>query len=151
MVRSPTKAAAAAALCATTASAFHPPDVVGTSSVMRPDPNPYGGPTPAPRPAPGTSQRRRQKTQRRMVDVNQAAEEAVAPVDNTRRILLRGAVAVGLLGFGTVAWVREFPAPPRRRAWPCRRCVCWGAGRRREPRTGGVPDDDGNGVRTSRL
>ena len=140
MVRSPTKAAAAAALCATTASAFHPPDVVGTSSVMRPDPNPYGGPTPAPRPAPRPTARRRQKTQRRMVDVNQAAEEAVAPRDNTQD-LLRGAVAVGLLGVGTLAWVQEFLATQAPGLAVSALCLLGGWAALVSRVTGGVPDD----------
>ena len=140
MVRSPTKAAAAAALCATTASAFHPPDVVGTSSVMRPDPNPYGGgPTPAPRPAPRPTARRR-KTQRKMVDVNQAAEEAVAPRDNTQD-LLRGAVAVGLLGFGTIAWVQEFLATQAPGLAVSALCLLGGWAALVSRVTGGVPDD----------
>ena len=142
MVRSPTKAAAAAALCATTASAFHPPDVVGTSSVMRPDPNPYGGsPTPAPRPAPRPTARRK-KTQRRMVDVNQAAEErdAVAPAPGTQD-LLRGAVAVGLLGFGTVAWVQEFLATQAPGLAVSALCLLGGWAALVSRVTGGVPDD----------
>ena len=139
MVRSPTKAAAAAALCATTASAFHPPDVVGTSSVMRPDPNPYGGPTPAPRPAPRPTARRK-KTQRKMVDVNQAADEAVAPRDNTQD-LLRGAVAVGLLGFGTVAWVQEFLATQAPGLAVSAMCLLGGWAALVSRVTGGVPDD----------
>ena len=46
-----------------------------------------------------------------MVNLDQAAEEsgAVAPAPGTQD-LLRGAVAVGLLGFGTLAWVQEFLA-----------------------------------------
>ena len=140
MVRSPTKAAAAAALCATTASAFHPPDVVGTSSVMRPDPNPYGGPTPAPRPAPRPTARRRQKTQRRMVDVNQAAEEAVAPRDNTQD-LLRGAVAVGVLGVGTWAWVQEFLATQAPGLAVSALCLLGGWAALVSRVTGGVPND----------
>ena len=143
MVRSPTKTAAAAALCATTASAFHPPDVVGTSSVMRPDPNPYGGgPTPAPRPAPRPVARRKQKTQRRMVDVDAAAEEngAVAPAPGTQD-LLRGAVAVGLLGFGTVAWVQEFLATQAPGLAVSALCLLGGWAALVSRVTGGVPDD----------
>ena len=141
MVRSPTKAAAAAALCATTASAFHPPDVVGTSSVMRPDPNPYGGPTPAPRPAPRPTARRR-KTQRKMVNVEQAAEEsgAVAPAPGTQD-LLRGAVAVGLLGAGTVAWVQEFLATQAPGLGVSALCLLGGWAALVSRVTGGVPDD----------
>ena len=142
MVRSPTKAAAAAALCATTAIAFHPPDVVGTSSVMRPDPNPYGGsPTPAPRPAPRPTARRK-KTQRRMVDVNQAAEErdAVAPAPGTQD-LLRGAVAVGVLGVGTWAWVQEFLATQAPGLAVSALCLLGGWAALVSRVTGGVPDD----------
>ena len=141
MVRSPTKAAAAAALCATTVSAFHPPDVVGTSSVMRPDPNPYGGPTPAPRPAPRPVARRK-KTQRKMVNVEQAAEEsgAVAPRDNTQD-LLRGAVAIGLLGAGTVAWVQEFLSTQAPGLAVSALCLLGGWAALVSRVTGGVPDD----------
>lgn len=138
-MRSPTKAAAAAAaLCATTASAFHPPDVVGNSHVaMRGDPNPYGSPTPAPRPAPRPTVRRK-KTARKMsmVDVNE--EKGLAP--NTQDVL-RGAVAVGLLGVGSVAWVQEFlatQAPGLALSAPCL-LGGWAALVTRV--TGGVPDD----------
>ena len=106
---------------------------------MRPDPNPYGGPTPAPRPAPRPTARRRQKTQRRMVDVN-AEEKAVAPRDNTQD-LLRGAVAVGLLGFGTVAWVQEFLATQAPGLAVSALCLLGGWAALVSRVTGGVPDD----------
>ena len=106
---------------------------------MRPDPNPYGGPTPAPRPAPRPTARRRQKTQRRMVDVN-AEEKAVAPRDNTQD-LLRGAVAVGLLGFGTVAWVQEFLSTQAPGLAVSALCLLGGWAALVSRVTGGVPDE----------
>ena len=75
-----------------------------------------------------------------LVDVNQAAEEAVAPRDNTQD-LLRGAVAVGLLGFGTVAWVQEFLSTQAPGLAVSALCLLGGWAALVSRVTGGVPDD----------
>ena len=75
-----------------------------------------------------------------MVDVEAAAEEAVAPRDNTQD-LLRGAVAVGLLGVGTVAWVQEFLATQAPGLAISALCLLGGWAALVSRVTGGVPDD----------
>ena len=77
-----------------------------------------------------------------MVDVNQAAEErdAVAPAPGTQD-LLRGAVAVGVLGVGTWAWVQEFLATQAPGLAVSALCLLGGWAALVSHVTGGVPDD----------